>query len=399
MSEKVTIDSRLVTAVCVAVLAIVLAVGLSPFVAPVNEVSWLAGRNGLAFGHRGSAISAAPFHAVGDGSSATLELSLQPFSSRGTYTVFSFEGLGTRVPPFSLQQHGPGLEVRRHNIDDGGTDRIGVFEVANVFHAETPVFLTVALQPQKTIVYVNGAQAAEEPISGLSQNNFTGRMVLADSPITSDGWPGEMFHVAIFGRELSAQQVAARYAARNSAGSSPTAAEESPLALYRMSEGSGSVVRNEINSATNLGISSRYRVLHVPFLLAPQKEFRNTRQYWQDFGINLLGFIPFGFCFAAWFSGSGMRWPVLATIALGFATSLTIESLQVLLPTRDSSMTDLLNNTAGTAIGALLFTAPLTKRILRSIFPWIFKQKARQSRPLNRITELEMVTSDSARLP
>src|SRR5262249_3842882 len=146
---------------------------------------------------------------------------------------------------------------------------------------------------------------------------------------------------------------------------------------------SGSIVRNEIDSATNLTISSRYRVLHVPYLLAPQKEYRNTRQYWQDFGINLLGFVPFGFCFAACFSSvCGMRWSVLATIALGFATSLTIETVQVLLPTRASGMTDLLNNTAGTAIGAWLFHWPLTQRILRTIYP----QKARQNWLLREIS-------------
>ena len=56
---------------------------------------------------------------------------------------------------------------------------------------------------------------------------------------------------------------------------------------------------------------------------------------------------------------------MLLTVFLGFLVSLTIEVLQIFLPTRDSGTTDLFTNTLGTYIGVLCY---------RDIYPLIVKR-------------------------
>ncbi|MHB1225417.1 MAG: VanZ family protein, partial [Gemmatimonadaceae bacterium] len=64
---------------------------------------------------------------------------------------------------------------------------------------------------------------------------------------------------------------------------------------------------------------------------------------------NLLLFLPLGVAGAL----LGWRWP--RALAAGFALSLTVESLQLLVvPGRDPSLSDLLTNTVGTAVGFAL---------------------------------------------
>ena len=81
--------------------------------------------------------------------------------------------------------------------------------------------------------------------------------------------------------------------------------------------------------------------------------------------MNVGGFIPFGFCLCAYLSGR-LTWASATTsaILIGFAASFVIEYLQAFLPTRDSDTTDVMTNTLGSILGALLYW----NGILRSTF-------------------------------
>jgi VanZ family protein len=85
-----------------------------------------------------------------------------------------------------------------------------------------------------------------------------------------------------------------------------------------------------------------------------------NRPNYSDIVINVLGFLPFGFCF---FLHRHVRRPqrlvsnALLVVLAGVAISLTIEVAQAWLPSRTSSMNDFLTDTAGTLLGVALALA------------------------------------------
>ncbi|NIP92495.1 MAG: hypothetical protein GWO24_03100 [Akkermansiaceae bacterium] len=74
-----------------------------------------------------------------------------------------------------------------------------------------------------------------------------------------------------------------------------------------------------------------------------------------DVVVNLLGFVPFGLLLAALLgriTTTGRAFTL--SVVIGMALSFGIEFLQSWIPTRSSSLVDLVLNTTGTALGALL---------------------------------------------
>src|SRR5208283_3949471 len=112
---------------------------------------------------------------------------------------------------------------------------------------------------------------------------------------------------------------------------------EQAVAVYLFDERAGRVIHNQVSSGANLYIPERFMVLDQAFLRPFWEEYYPRWSYWKDVVLyNIVGFIPFGFLFCAYYSLAGrLKRPTLVTILLGFTVSLTIECLQALLPTRD----------------------------------------------------------------
>ena len=362
-----TAYARLVGAVCACILCGILVAGLWPFHVPENQVTWRANNDGLYFGRYGSVLSTGTFSAnpLNEDSGGSIEIWLEPASLKSQHTILSFDGSDHPGTPFSIHQYKDAVVLYRHNVDSYGTVRTAGFKVDNVFREERPVFVTIVLGKQNTSVYVNGFLSKTSPPIGTSTNNLSGRLVLANSPGIDDSWSGQILGLVIYHRPLPAAQVAQHYEGWMKNQRPALAQDEAPVALYLFNERAGDIVHNQLDPATDLVIPKRYFVLHSAFLRSPWREYHPSWSYWMDVGINIAGFIPMGFCVVAYFSSvRTMERAAAATIVLGFVTSLTIETLQAFLPTRDSGMTDLITNTLGTAIGVILYRLCVTRQLL-----------------------------------
>jgi VanZ family protein len=359
----ILVPTRVLKAVCVCVLLITLTAGLWPFHVPRNDVSWLTGENGIFLGKHGSLVSASPLSAA-DRTHASdfcsIEIWLKPnrIDAAGLGMILAFYSPASQRTTFALRQFQGGLVIE-HESPYSVPKKTEIY-VGEVFGGEQPALVTITSSGSGTATYVDGALRKTVPSFMLSSRDLTGQMVVGNSPSTSYSWSGQLKGLAIYDRELSPAQVSRGFEdwARGSYLSTvqiDTTKIEGVVARYVFDEGKGRVVRNQLDPATNLLIPERFFVLNEQFLERPWDEYRPGWRYWKNVLVNIVGLVPLGFFFHAYFSAiPKIRRASWLTIALGFAVSLTIEVLQSFLPTRDSGMTDLFTNTFGTALGVVL---------------------------------------------
>jgi glycopeptide antibiotics resistance protein len=242
--------------------------------------------------------------------------------------------------------------------------------VKEAFRKPRPVFITVTSGEKGACTYVDGVLAAATPQFPLSARDFTGQLVLGDSPGQTDSWSGQLLGLAIYGRQLTATEVLHNYAAWKQTGRPEIAGEEHNIALYLLDEQTGNVVRDKAQSGVDLYIPERYMVMEKIVLEPFWTEFGMSYGYWRAALKNIVGFIPLGFCLYAYLVAlRPIKRATLVTVALGTAVSLTIEILQIFLPTRESGTTDLVTNTLGTWVGAASYS--LLTPILARFFAWL----------------------------
>jgi hypothetical protein len=351
---------RITTFLCLIVLCGILAAGLSPFHVPRNAVSWLPDADGLRFDRYGSVISAQPVP-DGPGEACSLEVWMQPTGKRSAATVLAFY---TPETPrrFELLQLDDDLVIGGNTLSEENPARIAWLRFPHALRLNQPILITMTAG-QRTSIYINGALVKTHEFRFL-RSNFMGQMVLGTSPFFDQGWIGQIRGVALFDRELAAVEVALRY--RSWTNGQPEVSGASHF--YRFNERSGEIVSDAVSPGIHLDIPPRYTVLHHAFLESPWKEFNNEWGYWKDVLVNIGGFIPFGFLFGVYLSSAKpVRRPILTTILLGAVVTFFIEITQAWLPTRDSSMTDVLMNILGTVIGAALQGS----KPIRSVYDWL----------------------------
>jgi hypothetical protein len=227
------------------------------------------------------------------------------------------------------------------------------FETEGVLKKGEKGSIAIIFDGEKLLLYHNGEIKHEKKTGPLSFANWDGSYPLV---IGSEGngkfpWKGNIYSIKIYDRALLPEEIEGLVSPET-----PKSDSDIPLVDYSF-DGGGSVIKDGgKGEPANLVIPRRFKPYKRAFLETPTRLgeiFRNTG----DMLINLFGFVPLGFLLSGYLNRRNWSWrsAFILSFIIGASISLTIEVLQAFLPTRDSSMTDLVANTFGTAIGFFVY--------------------------------------------
>jgi VanZ family protein len=332
----------------------------NPF--PPNRVSWLPQSDGIRFAQRGVALTPRAFqlppHLSGD-DPGTLELWIKPARTDSVSTILNFY---TPRNPYSflLRQYHGGLIVNRDIPMPLRKPRHSKIDIDDGLQQDQLTLITITSSGVGTRVYFDGKLKKSFPGFHITLADLSGQLVLGSATVQPDSWSGEIHGLAIDPRELNPQEVLESNR-RWTVGEPPDA---SAIASYTFTERAGNIVHAQGIAPQDLYIPKIYRVPHHSFLTPPWREFDPSWDYVWDVLRNIVGFMPLGFLLCALLYRAP-RFPraVLLSTLLGGTLSLCIEILQAYIPQRGSGMTDVITNTLGTLLGALLLTFSIRSKL------------------------------------
>jgi VanZ like family/Concanavalin A-like lectin/glucanases superfamily len=354
----------------VVVLGCTLTAGFWPFKFSFpNDVSWLPNQaglgSGLRFGKHGTLVSAGSFDSPGVcvSSAVSLELWLEPQKTVASSTVLSFYS-PQNYEDFAVRQSLSDFALFRYSGKSQSAAGIRKLYVEEAFKENRKIFFTVTADEQGTRVYENGSLIQTAREFGLRCQDLTGVLVVGNSPVANFSWEGTLFGLAFYNRSLGAGEVKQHYDQWTRSPRADLPASLHGISVYLFNEGKGSLIQNFGTAGPGLNIPNTYTILHQRFLQPFWEEFRGDRPFAADVAINVVGFMPIGFCCAAllsWFLPS--KHTLLRSAVLCFLVSLTIEVIQAFMPIRSSGTTDLITNTTGGALGAAVYLALLSSSV------------------------------------
>jgi len=345
-------------------------VGFWPFdFHPPNRVSWLKNQPGLHFEPCGIAYDPAPLPTSATQPSAnfTVELRLQAHHEPAN-NVFNILTIHNPRQPFdfTLCQWKQDFLLRATTQPRPRTGKIPEAGVDNALSEGKAQFITVRGDGTGTDFYVNGLATEHFPHFVLDAEALDGQLILGNNASGKNSWTGSLLGLALYNRALNTAEIA-RHNALWMQGHAGQLTNASGLrALYLFDEGRGEQAMDSSENRHYVIIPTIFQPVHRAFLIAPWKDLSYYHLDYSDIAMNILGFMPFGFCF---FLYRRLRKPnqrignVLLVALTGATVSLTIEIVQAWLPNRVSSVMDLLTNTTGTLLGVALALA--IQRVVR----------------------------------
>ena len=322
---------------------------------PSNGVAWIPNQHGIHFSRPGVLVSSSPLVVPPSAKdSVTIEVWLRSdenWSLRNVLGIYSPGGPGR----LHIFQWDGGLLVSRNYPRDPKATTAAQIYAANVFRRDRSVLLTIASSPFGTVIYVNGEQKQFFPNFQIHAQDLSGLLILGTAPTDFSPWRGDLYLLTFYSSVLSPEEIRRHYDSLSGSNPALSSNSNSLFARYSFSESSGSVTHSSASSASDLQIPARFSVPYKPILQSPFANYENTRHYYRDVLVNILGFIPYGFLLFAFLVNTRLsRYAVLYSFLSGAVFSFLIELTQGYIPQRDSGFNDVITNGLGALLGALI---------------------------------------------
>jgi VanZ family protein len=333
---------------------------------PPNRVSWLPETNGIRFRQRGVVLSQQPLglpFAPSSKDSCSVELWIRPTNIESVSTMLDLYTPGNPWRFLVRQYHG-GLIISHDVLVPGRKPRRIKIDIDDGLRRDQLTLITITSGPSGTRVYFDGKLKKAFPHFEVSLNDLSGQLVLGSSTVSPEAWSGDVRGLALLSRELTPEEVLENHSRWIQGDPNKFVATDSEMAAYIFAERAGNIVHSQGTTPRDLLIPKIYRVPHHSFLTPPWREFDPSWDYLWDVLRNIAGFMPLGLFLCALFQRSlRFRNAVLSATLFGGFLSLSIEILQAYIPQRGSGLTDVITNTLGTALGALLVQPQIAARL------------------------------------
>jgi VanZ family protein len=334
--------------------------GLSPFdLRRPNLVRWGSDTPALVFDGNGIAFTSRELRISPSAEGAlSIEAWLLPTGEESTRksTILALDD-GTSLP-LEITTVSRSVTLR-YPLEEHGALRSYAISLSPALDRGREGYVAVTSGPGGTRMYLDGV--APNPLRSPhalidGARGFRGRLVIGSSPRGLYGWKGEFRGLAVYERTLGEAEITEHAQRVREAGPRALIGEPGLRALYAFDEGSGREVRNLVAEDPSLEVPEWLWALRWDVLAGlPSRAALRSERFQQDILLNLFGFVPLGGLLASiWRRRLGRAtWlRFAAACSAGALLSLGIELGQAMLPSRYSSVLDLLLNVVGTAVGA-----------------------------------------------
>ncbi len=256
------------------------------------------------------------------------------------------------------------------NGDDYSNKRKTPRIAANIFSpAPRKIILTISTGKEGTKLYV-GSQLVKtnsDLILKFPKGDKT-RLIIGNSIYGKHSWNGEIYGLALYDYPLNANEALFHTKRWHKDQNLSLTEKGKPAVLYLFDEKRGKRAFDHGEGKLHLEIPPRMHALEKIILSLPWIGSELNKFFFIDIIVNFLGFIPLGFALSITlfkFNVTSEKRVVLMTVASCFILSLTIEIVQAWVPSRTSSIMDVMSNTSGALIGSVIYLLILWSRVMR----------------------------------